>query len=336
VTDNTEFDQMSATSSNKPVCESFESSLGEIKNMIKKKKDVYAILEKIVLNLSACHERCCSNLASVREESIKNYVKLAKKHAELDDHSKKVSQSQEANSERIESLEIAQKCSTEGTMLYMSFTDPREVEALKSKSKDELKEEAWNIFARMDIDVDDPCRAILDAYLKTLPTKCGTKVGSELVLCLQFSSVAVTADMKKLVSRFGKQKFLEKDFDKIRYHSRDNWSVGVLNPLKVCYDLQSFNLIQYVNVKDGGIAVTYSYKTNGISCRRTSLIRTEADLNKLRMTVGDVCSHLSTYQLYTEAYFKLGRNARMKIKESYKLMDDRREPLDKSPILCEE
>ena len=58
----------------------------------------------------------------------------------------KIVRVQEKSEVKLKALEFSQKCSKETCMMWITFTDPDEIENLRMKSKIELKHEAKLVF----------------------------------------------------------------------------------------------------------------------------------------------------------------------------------------------
>jgi hypothetical protein len=298
-------------------CEELGRDLAEIQDLIKKKKDVYKILEKLAINFAASHNHFCSKITKVREENVKNCVRLNTQQVEAENSSiSRLTEIRQESIDKTDGLELARSCSNEGSTLLLTFVDPSEVDMLRGKTKNELIIESKKIFSRMEISLNSPNRVIHDAFLRKLPMNRNGDLKSELVLSMKFSSISTVTELKQLITKYSKRQFIEKNFDDMRYSTRDFWSPGIRNILRVCYDLQSDHLVKFVNVTDAGIVVTYESTTHDPSRYVKKLIRTESDLNELRNSLDDACPQAPTFQIYDDNYFKLDQKGRICFKDS--------------------
>ncbi|KAL7016119.1 hypothetical protein ACKWTF_016832 [Chironomus riparius] len=157
--------------------------------------------------------------------------------------------------ERFKALELSQKCLNENNVLWLSFTDPKEIDELRVKTKNELIRETKKIFSRMDIRLNNVNRAIIDVYTKKIAIRTSNGYDNELIMGIKFLNSGVVRDLKYLAISYTKKQFESKNYDAIRYIIRDNWSSDIWKLLRVCYDLRCFKLIDKAHVSDAGIMV---------------------------------------------------------------------------------
>jgi hypothetical protein len=294
-------------------CDNFERGIAEVRGMIERREDTYAILDKLVTEIAANHVNCKDSIAKIAKESDKKFRNMNAQQVNLENNLvDKVLQVHQACSDRLDGVELTQRCAIEGTSLWLTFIDPQEAENLRLKTKAELITEARKIFARMEIWLTNPSRTIIDVHIQKI--SCRNSAAGELALCVKFLSSATVDDMRRLISAYSKRQFIDNNLDNIRYRSRDNWSIVVRKFLRICYDLKSRKLIRFVNVKDSGILVSLEAQ-NGAK-PTTALIRNEPDLDDLRKTIGDICPDVPSLQIYDEQYFKMNPADRKQVREA--------------------
>lgn len=179
--------------------------------------------------------------------------------------------------------------------------------------------EAKRILGRMNIRINQPNRTIVDPFIQKIAIRTENGFDNELIMGIKFLSSAFVRDVKNLITRDTKQKYIDGKFDLIRYNERDNWSSEIWKILRVCYDLVSTGILKNVRVSDTGIVVTKITKAEadgaqpGKEMRR--LIRTESDLDELRIAVDDINSDIPTFQCYDGEYFKKSVEDRKRLRQ---------------------
>lgn len=319
--DSDKFDSMDVSedelNKTEALCDDYEQKLAAVQEMIKNKDDPYAILEKIVADLAENHKSCKARIQKVNDDSVKRCQQLNEQQVVLENEMiDKIKHVYQKNQERMNAIEVSQKCGTENCVIWLSFADPREIEKLRLSGKNELIREAKKIFARMDIWMNNPLRSIVDAFIKKIAVKTEKGFENELIMGVKFLSSNTVRELKGLVMKFAKENYLQQNLDKIRYTVRDNWSSDIWRLLRVCYDLSHFKLVKRTNVFDNGIIVYYDeFDGDSNEVQRSMLIRCESDLEELRKIVRDVSLDVPVFEFYDSNYFKLSPSERKEHKE---------------------
>lgn len=294
------------------------TNINEINEMIRNRKDPYDIFKKIVIELTGNYRKCC--------EIIKNHDNFLDRYKSLNDQivslenvtMNKINIIQEQTASSIDAIDVTQKCKDELNVVWISFTDPAEIEEFRKKSKPCQMNEAKMIFKRMNILIDDPSKEIMDVYTQKVSIKSNDAYENEMILGIKLASPTVIRNIKRQINEYGKKQFMLKNFDLIRYSVRNYWSPKIWKLLRVCYDLKNFKLLENANVTEHGIAVYYKKPINQHNINNSQLskkfIRNESDLNDLRYEINDLHSEISTFHLYDGNYFKLGFNERKAFK----------------------
>lgn len=293
----------------------------EIREMIKYRKDPYDILDKIVTELMGNYRKCCEIIEKYDNSNFNRCKDLNDQMVSLENETmNKINYVQQHSENNIDAIKLAQKCKDEVNILWISFTDPTEIENLRIKSKSDQIHEAKRIFKRMNIKYDEPYKVIMDVIIQKVSVKTDNTYENELIMGIKFTNSIVVSYMKRQINEYGKNKFINKNYDLIRYSVRNFWSFKIWKLLRVCYDLKNFKLIENANVTEHGIDVSYKKSINQESSHeqkiRKKFIRTENDLDILRSEVNDICNDVPTFQLYDGNYFKLGFNERKVFKDN--------------------
>lgn len=298
-------------------CDEYEQKLAAVQSMIKKRDDPYTILEKIVNDLAENHSRHKALIQKVNDDNVKRCQQLNEQQVALENEiMEKIKYVYEKNQERMNAIEISQKCGTESNILWLSFADPREIEKLRLNNRNELIREAKKIFTRMDIWMNNPLRAIVDTFIKKIAIKTGNGFENEMIMGVKFSNSNTVRELKSLVMKFAKENYLQQNLDRIRYTIRDNWSSDIWRLLRVCYDLTHFKLLKRTNVLDNGIIVYYDeIDSDSNEVQRSMLIRCESDLDDLRKAVKDVSLNIPAFEFYDGNYFKMSPSERKEHKD---------------------
>ncbi|CAH1734800.1 unnamed protein product [Chironomus riparius] len=235
----------------------------------------------------------------------------------------KISEVHQLSEDRLNAIEFSQKCSAQNNIVWLSFADSTEIEALRIKTKSELIRETVKILSRMDIWNSMNNRTIVDAFTQKISIKTGKGFENEMIMGIKFLNSYTARDVKRLAAQYSKKQFVSKNFDAIRYIVRDNWSAEVWKLLRVCYELTRMNLIERAIVSDAGIQVFYKKKVidqNGSEEDKSlrALIRIESDLDELRADVNDEGLEIPTFQLYNGDYFKMNFDERDRYRMSIK------------------
>lgn len=318
--DNSEFDKTEV------VCDEAEKNIAVIREMISNKDDPYAIIEKLTDSFANYYKNSRDLLQKMSNDCAMRVNRLNNQIVSLEnDLYNKIDEIQVKSDDKIKAIEVAQKCSKESCVLWLSFVDAKEIEKLRSKNKPELIRESKAVLQRMDIWTNNASRVILDATIQKVTVRFDKEYRNELVLGIKFLSPYIVRDIKRLVTDFVKNQYLNKNFNAVRYTLRDNWSQDIWKILRVCYDLMNFKLIEKVLVMDSGIAVFYTKKDGNIKSNLANktelnryLIRNEGDLNALRENISDVACNITTFQFYDSNYFKMNCNERKLHKEKFK------------------
>ena len=295
------------------------NNLDIIREMIANKSDPYAIFEKIVKELSDNYIKCCEIIKRNDDCNITRCSNLNDQIVSLENNmNSKIKCVQKESDDKSEELELKMKCKDEVNVLWISFTDPAEINNLKTKNKPDLLCEAKKIFNRMNIKLDKPHKAIMDVLIQKMSVRTKGSYDEELILGIKFTNSSIVNYMKQRITEYAKNEYINENYDLIRYSVRNNWSLKIWKLLRVCYDLKNFKLIEKANVTDKGIEVTYRKSMNQLNnySERVykKLVLNENDLNILRYEVGDVCKDLSAFQFYNGNYLKLGFDERKDFK----------------------
>lgn len=305
-------------------CDEFDKNLASTLEMIKKKEDPHSILEKLVSQLSENNKKVQEQISKINSEYSTRCNYLNDQLVKLENSViKKINYVIEKNDERIQAIELTQKCTNENNILWLSFTDPKEIDDLRIKTKTELIRETKKIFSRMNIQLNNVNRVIIDVFINKIAIRTSNGYENELIMGIKFLNSGVVRDLKRLAFNYAKEQFVAKNYDVIRYTVRDNWSFDIWKLLRICYDLNRFKLLQKTHVSDAGIMAFYedpkNTSDNDITVKEVhkTLIRTESDLDELRASINDVGLDVPAFQFYNSEYFKLSQEGREKYKQSF-------------------
>lgn len=293
------------------IIDEFEKNTAIIGEMIQKKDNPLLILDKLVKDLASSHKAMISNINTKCEQLHSNQV------AAENNLLSKISELKQESADKFDSIEVSQKCALEGSTLWLSFTDPSEIDNLVGKSKASLIKEAKAILTRMEIWTNSPNRLIVDVKIQKSSVRNGTGYASEHLLGIKFISSSVVHEIKRLISSFNKGKFIAKDLNAMRYYSKDNWSPLIWKLLRVCYELSSLKLIKNANVVDNGISISIENCSEEEPTFSRKLIRNESDLDKLRSEIGDIAPNIGTFEFYNGEYFALNKADRTKYRTEF-------------------
>lgn len=301
-------------------------NLNIIRELIAKRSDPYAIFEKIVNEMSENYTKCCEIINKYGDSSITRSSNLNDQLVSLENKIiTKINDVQKKSDEKSDEIDLKMKCKEEVNILWISFTDPAEINDLRMKKKSDLLCEAKKIFNRMNIKLDKPHKAIMDVIIQKISVKTKNSYENELILGIKFTNASIVNYMKRRITEYGKNEFINENYDLIRYSVRSYWSLKIWKLLRVCYDLKNFKLIEKVNVTDKGIEVTHRkslYQSNNYNERVfKKLVLNENDLNVLRSEVNDVCKDLSAFQFYNGNYLKLEFDKRKEFKLKFGELD---------------
>ncbi|KAL7033645.1 hypothetical protein ACKWTF_007659 [Chironomus riparius] len=300
-------------------------NINNIRKMIVNRSDPYDIFEKIVDELSGNYMKCCEIIKKCDENILTRCNDLNDQVVSLEnDMMNKINNVQQQSDNDIYSIDLTQKCKDEVNILWITFTDQAEINALRMKNKSDLIQEAKKIFSRMNIKLNKPHKTIIDVLIQKVSVKTDNSYENELILGIKFTNSIAVNYMKRQITDFGKKEFINENFDLIRYSVRNFWSYKIWKLLRVCYDLKNAKLIENVNVNSQGVTVSYNKSTNQQNDFRQlaqmKLIRNENDLNILRSEINDVCKEVSTFQIYNGEYFKLNFYERKAFKDNLILL----------------
>ncbi|CAG9798281.1 unnamed protein product [Chironomus riparius] len=300
-------------------------NINNIRKMIVNRSDPYDIFEKIVDELSGNYMKCCEIIKKCDENILTRCNDLNDQVVSLEnDMMNKINNVQQQSDNDIYSIDLTQKCKDEVNILWITFTDQAEINALRMKNKSDLIQEAKKIFSRMNIKLNKPHKTIIDVLIQKVSVKTDNSYENELILGIKFTNSIAVNYMKRQITDFRKKEFINENFDLIRYSVRNFWSYKIWKLLRVCYDLKNAKLIENVNVNSQGVTVSYNKSTNQQNDFRQlaqkKLIRNENDLNILRSEINDVCKEVSTFQIYNGEYFKLNFYERKAFKDNLILL----------------
>ncbi|KAL7015696.1 hypothetical protein ACKWTF_016606 [Chironomus riparius] len=306
------------------ICEEIEKNVALVRDMIKNKGDTYEILDKLTNDFAEFYKKSREMFQKISSDNAGRINRMNNQIVALENNVyEKIDAVYEQSDERITAIEISNKCSKETSILWISFTDPKEIESLRLKNKHDLIRETKNIFSRMNIWLNSVNRQIIDVLIQKVSVRTDQGYKNEIVLGVRFINNLTVQELSRLIMDFAKKQFVAKNYDTVRYTVRDNWSPMIWKILRVCYDLSSFNLIEKANVGESGIIVRY--KTVNLRGNESdkdqlakSVIRNESDLNELRRKVGDVGCELPTFRVYDGNYFKLSPPERKLFKDNLK------------------
>jgi len=316
------------------VCGDIEKNLAPLHEMIAKKEDPYIILEQIVQQLAESQKKYAERINKLTLD----YARLSAHHNDqlvsLENRMmKEVVKIHQRSEDRLNAIEFTYKCSNENNILWLSFADSNEIGNLRIKTKAELINEAKNILTRMNIWCKTGDRTIVDVFTQKISIKTENGFDNEMIMGIKFLNSYAMRDVRRLAAQYAKNQFIAKNYDSIRYIVRDNWSSEIWKLLRVCYDLNRVNLIDKAAVCDAGIQVFFKkifVTEEGIEETKNlkTLIRTESDLDELRVDVSDIALNVPSFQLYDGNYFKMNNDERNQFKNSLKITN-----IDKAPEL---
>lgn len=297
------------------------TNIKQIREMISNRSDPYDIFLKIVDELSGTYIKCCEIIRKNEDKNLNRCRDLNDQVVSLEnDIIDKMNHVEQQSENNMNTIDLTLKCKDEVSILWITFTDPAEIENLRLKSKSDLIQETKKIFTRMNIKLDKPHNTIIDVLIQKVSVKCDNNFENELILGVKFTNAIVVSYMKRLITDYGKREFINKNFDLIRYSVRNYWSRKIWKLLRVCYDLRNFKLIEKVNVTELGIMVAYkkseNHQNNNNQLLQRKLIRNENDLNMLRSEIDDSCNEHSTFQIYNGDYFKLNFDERKSFRDN--------------------
>lgn len=313
------------------VCDNFEKNIAAAREMIKNKADSYDILEKLTDNFAEFYKHTRDMLQKLNSENACRINQLNNQIVNLENNLyDKINFINDRTEDKLNAIEVSQKCARESSTLWISFTDPKEVDLLRLKNKSDLIKEAKQIFARMNIWTNGNNRQIYDSFIQKVSVRSEKGFENESLLGVKFVSSATVQELKRLVMGFAKKQFLAKNFNAVRYTVRDNWSPMIWKILRVCYDLSSSGLIDNAHVCETGIQVYFTMNENtkeGVKkpAQVKVIVKTENDLDILRDKVGDVGCEFPTFRVYDGNYFKLNSKERMIYKEKFKKCSPQKE-----------
>lgn len=307
------------------LCDEMEKNIALVHEMIKNKGDTYDILGKLTNDFTDFYKKSREMFQKINSDHNGRINRLNNQIVTLENNIyDKINSVCEQNEERLNAIEISQKCAKENNFLWISFTDPKEVESLRQKNKFELIREAKSIFSRMDIWLNSVNRQIIDVVIQKVAVRVDNGYKNEIVLGVRFINNVTVQEISRLIMNYAKNQFVAKNYDAVRYTVRDNWSPMIWKILRVCYDLSNFKLIEKAYVGESGIVVHYKSlltQENGSTSDfiTKSLIRNESDLDKLRQNISDVGCELPTFRIYNSTYFKLNPMERKSFKDNLKV-----------------
>ena len=304
------------------LCDEIEKNVALTREMIKNKSDAYDILDKLTSDFADFYKKTREMFQKISSENSVRINRMNSQIVSLENNFfEKINKVCEQNDDRLNAFELSDKCSKESCFLWISFTDPAEIENLRLMNKIELIRETKNIFSRMAIWLNSINRQILDVVIQKVAIKKGKDYENENVLGVKFINNLTVQELSRLVMDFAKKQYITKNYDAIRYTVRSNWSPMIWRILRVCYDLASFNLIDKAYVGESGIIAYYTTSKTlennvlkNISAKFT--IRNEKDLNELRQKIGDVGCEFPSFTMYDGNYFKLSPTERKIYKDN--------------------
>ncbi|KAL7023343.1 hypothetical protein ACKWTF_012566 [Chironomus riparius] len=305
-------------------CDEINKNTAQLRDMISKKEDPYTILDKIVQQMADTHKNNRDQISKVAADCARYAARQNEQLVAMENRIMgKISEVHQLSEDRLNAIEFSQKCSAQNNIVWLSFADSTEIEALRIKTKSELIRETVKILSRMDIWNSMNNRTIVDAFTQKISIKTGKGFENEMIMGIKFLNSYTARDVKRLAAQYSKKQFVSKNFDAIRYIVRDNWSAEVWKLLRVCYELTRMNLIERAIVSDAGIQVFYKKKVidqNGSEEDKSlrALIRIESDLDELRADVNDEGLEIPTFQLYNGDYFKMNFDERDRYRMSIK------------------
>ena len=307
------------------ICDGIEKNVALVREMIKNKGDTYEILDKLTNDFAEFYKKSREMFQKISSDNASRINRMNNQIVALENSIyEKIDAVCEHNDERLAAVEMSNKCSKESSILWISFTDPKEIESLRLLKKFDLIRESKNIFSRMDIWLNSINRQIIDVVIQKVSVRADQGYKNELIMGVKFINNLTVQELSRLIMDYAKKQFVAKNYDVVRYTVRDNWSPMIWKILRVCYDLSSFNLIEKAHVGESGIIVQYkTVKSNENESLKDSIvksvIRNESDLNELRQKVGDVGCELPTFRVYDGNYFKLNPTERKLFKDNLKL-----------------
>jgi hypothetical protein len=103
--------------------------------------------------------------------------------------------------------------------------------------------------------------------------------------------------------------------------------------LRICYELAEFKLIDRVQINESGINVQYKFSTIGdnnekLVVSKSTLIRTEADVDALRRIINDVAVDVPAFQFYDGMYFQKNSKDRKLHRDGFEIVNDDQQPVE--------
>ncbi|CAG9803800.1 unnamed protein product [Chironomus riparius] len=310
-------------------CDEINKNIASLREMIANKEDPYVVLEKIVQQMADSHKNYNEKITKVTGDCIRLAARQNEQLVSAENRiMQEISKVHQRSEDRLNAIEFTQKCAVETNIVWLSFADSNEIDSLRIKTKSELIREAVKILTRMNIWNNGSNRTIVDVFTQKISLRTDSGFENEMIMGIKFLNSFAARDIKRLAVQYAKTQFISKNFDAIRYIIRDNWSSEVWKLLRVCYDLSRIKLIDKASVCDAGIQVFYKKKIiidqNGAEEERNfkTLIRTEGDLDELRVDVNDIGLNIPTFQLYDGNYFKMHYDERNSYRSSIKSPTD--------------
>lgn len=302
-------------------CDELNKNIAHIRDLINNKEDPHLILEKIIQQMADSHKNYQEKFAKVSVDTARCAARFNEQIVTLENRvMNEIAKVRQLSEDRLNAIEFSQKCSSQNNVVWLSFADSKEIEALRTKTKPEMIREAIKILTRMNIWNNGNNRTIVDAFTQKISVKTENGFENDLIMGIRFLNSFAARDVKRLAAQYAKSQFVLKNFDSIRYIVRDNWSAEVWKLLRVCYELKRIKRIDQASVSDIGIQIYYRKLVadqNNIENEANfkALVRVEADLDELRCEVNDVALNVPTSQLYDGNYFKRSFDER----DSYRL-----------------
>lgn len=282
--------------------ENFNIDMNHIMQMSENRDTMFEAIKKLCQIAQIHNEKMCT----LQEATQKNLLNLLALQKDIEVNNIRRDAAIADNADKIQSIETKMACNKDMHKLWITFTCDREVESLKQQT--DLITQAKYIFQRLDIDVDNlgiiPIRS---AYIQHI------KVGNNVIptLCVAFMSDRVAAIVRKKMMRFNVKLEEENRLNELRYSEKIFWSKDVWKLLKICWELKRLKLVEYVNVQIDGIRVQYNYtESDSTTKSRFMIITNFNDIDKLRISTGDIFPDQSCTILYSNHYFRLSFSER--------------------------
>ncbi|KAL7016105.1 hypothetical protein ACKWTF_016820 [Chironomus riparius] len=114
------------------MCDGIEKNVALVREMIKNKGDTYEILDKLTNDFAEFYKKSREMFKKISSDNVGRINRMNNQIVTLENNVyEKIDTVCEQNDERLTAIELSHKCSKETSILWISFTDPNEIENLR-------------------------------------------------------------------------------------------------------------------------------------------------------------------------------------------------------------